>query len=64
MRQGIVVMLYTCNYCNQEFEYSPKEYGGYLPQQGYNLCPKHHTEFIEMTNRHSKEIQEWWEKKC
>jgi hypothetical protein len=53
-------MRYNCAYDKEEFEYSPETYGGYLPAQGYNLCPKHHTEYIEMINKHNKEIRDWW----
>ena len=51
-------MKYTCDKCKKELEY--KDYGGYSVNDLKNLCPKCWNEYIEMKNRHYRELNTWW----
>ena len=51
-------MKYICSRCQKEFE----KYGGYAVVEMRNLCPECWKEYIEIKNRHHKELTEWWGK--
>jgi len=52
-------MKYTCAKCKKELEY--KNYGGYAISEMKNLCPECWGEYIEIKNRHNRELSKWWE---
>ena len=52
-------MKYKCARCQKELEY--KTYGGYAIDKMKSLCPKCWKEYIEIKNRHCRELIQWWD---
>jgi len=53
-------MKYKCARCRKEFEHTVKDYGGYAVDEMKNLCPECWKEYIEIKNRHNRELNNWW----
>ncbi len=41
-------------------EHPDEEYGGYDIYKYKDLCKKHWDELLEIKNKRTKEIEEWW----
>ena len=48
-----------CKACQKEFEYNPKEYGGYSNDFSGNLCAQCWRELMDIKKRHSQELKDW-----
>jgi len=55
-------MKYACAKCKRELAITVKTYGGYAVDEGKNLCLECWEAYIEIKNRHYRELTKWWVK--